>query len=80
MSDSPFLVRGYPPFRGRFISAYLRNSQGKAGGVGRNRAGWIPESGKLDPGITGLEGISGLEDLAGAEDITGAVENRAGLF
>ena len=45
-----------------------------------NRAGWIPESGKLDPGIAGSGGIFGSEDLAGAEDITGAVENRSGLL
>ena len=53
---------------------------------GRNRAGWIPASGKLDPGISGSggisssEGLAGTEDLAGAEDITGAVENRSGLL
>ena len=56
----------------RFTSAYLRNSYGKVG--------WIPESGKLDPGIAGSGGISGSEDLAGAEDFTGAVENRSGLL
>ena len=38
------------------------------------------DSGKLDPGNTGLGGISGSEDLAGAEDITGEVENRSGLL
>ena len=79
-SDCPSLIREYPPFWGRSISAYLRNSYGKASMVGGNRAGWLPESRKLDPGITGSGGITSSGYLAGAEDITGAVENRSGLL
>ena len=61
-------------------SVVVRRCAGSVGGVGRNCVGWIPESGKLDPGISGLGGISGSENLAGAEDITGVVENRSGLL
>ena len=69
-------LRGYPPFLGRRVCTYLGNHlQGKASGVSRNRAGWIPESGRSDPGISSSDGIPSSEDLAGAEDIAGAVEN-----
>ena len=51
-SDCPSLIREYPPYLGRAKSVHHRNSSGKASEVGGNRARWIPESRKLDPGIT----------------------------
>ena len=51
-SDCPTLVGEYPPYLGRSKYVHHRNSSGKASEVGGNRAWWIPESGKLDPGIT----------------------------
>ena len=52
-SDYPSLVREYPPYPGR--SRYVNSlySSGKAYEFGGNQARWIPESGKLNPGITG---------------------------
>ena len=59
-------------------SSIAQELLGEGQRVGWNCAGWIPQSGRSDPGITGSGGISGSEDFAGAEDITGAVENRSG--
>ena len=39
---------------------------------------WIPESGKLNPEITGSGGIAGSGDITGSGDNAGAVENRSG--
>ena len=60
-----------------------RSEGGDISGVRRNRAGWIPESERLDPGIPSSEGgfrsegLAGAEDLAGEKDIAGA-EDIAG--
>ena len=69
---------GEPPGRtpgrtpGGSRTRYVRfgYSSEKAQGVGGSRSRWIPESGKLGPGITGLVGKPVWE-------ITGPVENRS---
>ena len=69
-SDYPSLVREYPPYPGRSRYVSLIYISGKAYEVGGNRAWWIPESGKLDPGITGPVDKQ-------VREITGPGENRS---
>ena len=66
-SDYPSLVREYLPYPGRSRYVNLIYSSGKAYEVGGNWARWIPESGKLDLGITGPVDEPVREMVASAE-------------